>query len=747
MEKSKKIKEGILKFINQGNLKEADDILVKYEKAQPEDPDIYNLKSMINTGKNELDKAQEILIEGREKHPRNFDIVFNLAFLMEQQEKPLHAIDLYLEGNYITVERNEKQETIEAIERIQEKLKVRVDQIISDNTIETSTINQLELDRVKSTEVLDVNIEKCVNPYNFNFGKNGWNPYVATIEEWVQEPETEYVGSKLNSFYSLFRPNNLQEALFGKEQSKIHPINVSWGPFPWGEYNFQDKLSEIKQNKHPYFGICTDKAGKSTRRKLINHYKLLRETKYHPDIFEDDYIKGYLLKSKKDYRFIVCQGNHQVAALASLGYNTIRCHLLDDKKSLKIVDVQDINKWPLVKNKTYSRETAKKVFYSFFENNGRERAIESDQLCDNLDPEKAEELRKLGVNLKKTSNVKLYNAGLLNKIDEVFVNEVKEYWKAHYDIEIDPGFHIAFLNHTGKKEVKVIPQHLIRRELNPFFTDIKKQNAYDDKNIYDIILGKENTPKTLLKRVRGNYFGVENEDINKGKAIEIFNLAGQDLILKNSLSDDGKDIFKLTSKNGGVYLGNHRINLSDIEKKMGKNFIIQEVIKQHEIMAKPHPSSINTLRMVTVRWKGKIYYLQSFARFGANNDIRDNAGVGGLCLGVGDDGKFFQKAVDKRGKEHKQHPSTGYVFKDLKAIPEFNKFIEFVKEAHKRVIHQNFVSWDIAVGVDGEPIIIEMNFWGAVWLYQLATEKPIFGELTEEILEHIRDERKKEVKY
>src|SRR5699024_10162085 len=52
----------------------------------------------------------------------------------------------------------------------------------------------------------------------------------------------------------------------------------------------------------------------------------------------------------------------------------------------------------------------------------------------------------------------------------------------------------------------------------------------------------------------------------------------------------------------------------------------------------------------------------------------------------------------------------------------------------------DFVSWDIIVGKDEKPIFLEANFKGAVWLYQLATERPLFGDLTEDIIQYVSSE-------
>src|SRR5699024_6601521 len=60
------------------------------------------------------------------------------------------------------------------------------------------------------------------------------------------------------------------------------------------------------------------------------------------------------------------------------------------------------------------------------------------------------------------------------------------------------------------------------------------------------------------------------------------------------------------------------------------------------------------------------------------------------------------------------------------------------------ILHHDFVSWDIVVGNDGLPVFLEANFRGGTWFYQLLSEKPLFGDLTEEILEYMHKERKDE---
>ena len=53
--------------------------------------------------------------------------------------------------------------------------------------------------------------------------------------------------------------------------------------------------------------------------------KIFKEQGYQPELFFDGYISGHFLIKGDDYRFIVTEGQHRVACLATLGYDTIRC--------------------------------------------------------------------------------------------------------------------------------------------------------------------------------------------------------------------------------------------------------------------------------------------------------------------------------------------------------------------------------------------------------------------------------------
>jgi hypothetical protein len=68
--------------------------------------------------------------------------------------------------------------------------------------------------------------------------------------------------------------------------------------------------------------------------------------------------------------------------------------------------------------------------------------------------------------------------------------------------------------------------------------------------------------------------------------------------------------------------------------------------------------------------------------------------------------------------------------------------VSFVRALHGPILHLDLVSWDVAIGEDGSPILLELNFRGAGELYQWALGRSIFGEHTGPILEAIASARR-----
>ncbi|WP_444685233.1 sugar-transfer associated ATP-grasp domain-containing protein [Alkalicoccus luteus] len=344
----------------------------------------------------------------------------------------------------------------------------------------------------------------------------------------------------------------------------------------------------------------------------------------------------------------------------------------------------------------------------------------------------------LGIRTDEPAFKRYQEAGLLEEIDETFLQEtVKTYWEPFLDEEVDTSIHAAFQNVSGYAEKRVVPQRVMWDIVMPFLNDMSMKDSYSDKNLYDILFQAERSPETYLKRIDYKYYNGHNRPLSRQEAESIM-LKSKEAIVKPSNRDNGMGIKKIRISNKSLYTGDKKISLKELENEVGSHFIVQEVIKQHPVMAEPHPESVNTLRMVTLRWNNEIHYCLTFARFGTGGAVQDNAGTGGVCVGISDDGEFLKQAVDEHAHVMKKHPTTGFDFENTNhVIPNFDEYIHFVKKLHEKVLHHHFVSWDIAVGSEGEPIFLEANFRGATWLYQLASQKPVLGDFTTAIFEEI----------
>lgn len=357
------------------------------------------------------------------------------------------------------------------------------------------------------------------------------------------------------------------------------------------------------------------------------------------------------------------------------------------------------------------------------------------------DRDKMEYYKSLGINTTTDAFESYYKAGFLENVDESFVEEVKKYWKRHYHKNIDPMIHIAFMNYTGEKNLRIVDPKTSWNEIIPFFNDQQMNSVYQDKNLYDKLIPSDRAVETVLKRAYGLYFDQHDNWLDTSDALKEILSFKEDFIVKPSNTNNGKDINKLYYHDGLLFLDDEKLTLEALEALYGANFSVQKVVQQHAVMSDPHPDSVNTLRMVTLRWKDEIRYLLTFAKFGASGKVLDNTSAGGVSIGVKDNGEFMETALDRSFKIHTEHPTTGLPFKDIGPIPNFDQFKQYVIDLHKNILHHDFVSWDIAVGDDGLPVFLEANFKGGTWFYQLLSEKSLFGDLTEEILEHVYRER------
>lgn len=169
----------------------------------------------------------------------------------------------------------------------------------------------------------------------------------------------------------------------------------------------------------------------------------------------------------------------------------------------------------------------------------------------------------------------------------------------------------------------------------------------------------------------------------------------------------GKDAFALRSTDGNLYLNNSEISIQGFQKIIAnKTFIIQERLRNHPTIDHVYPKSLNTIKLVTfLHDDGEVEFIDSLMRFGANGNIVDNAGQGGIFVGVDRNGKLQDVGYHEPGWKKNLvvngiHPDTGESFAGLQ-LPFWNEMYETACRFHKYCYGIPSMNWDIAFTPDG----------------------------------------------
>ena len=161
-----------------------------------------------------------------------------------------------------------------------------------------------------------------------------------------------------------------------------------------------------------------------------------------------------------------------------------------------------------------------------------------------------------------------------------------------------------------------------------------------------------------------------------------------------------------------------------------KLFLVEEVAQQCDVLNKLHPTSINTVRVVTL--KGKV--VVTLLRIGNLGKVVDNFNNDGLVVPVDiETGIIKYPAIDKKHNVYTIHPYTNQKIIGVK-IPNWEQVKALCVEASKVIPELGLVGWDVCVGKD-KPFLIEGNEFPGHDLYQLPPHRdgniglmPIFEE-------------------
>ena len=155
-------------------------------------------------------------------------------------------------------------------------------------------------------------------------------------------------------------------------------------------------------------------------------------------------------------------------------------------------------------------------------------------------------------------------------------------------------------------------------------------------------------------------------------------------------------------------------------------------------MAALNASSVNTLRIMTIRLGAEIGVVSTFIRIGVGGARVDNLSSGSLAAGVTRDaatgaGRLGAFACDAHLKTRTTHPDHGYRF-DTITLPFFEAAKKLCMDLHAAIPDLGLLSWDIAIDAQGAPGVIEFNIGRQEILTHQACNGPVLAPYIDRVL-------------
>lgn len=363
------------------------------------------------------------------------------------------------------------------------------------------------------------------------------------------------------------------------------------------------------------------------------------------------------------------------------------------------------------------------------------------------------------------------------KLSMMQEKEIQDFFRVNYGKKISTSWHRLYQSYTGKYNKEYFPEILFSTELELKLNPLELTSFLGDKNLLPVLFSNIDglrVPETFISCVRGVYRNGKEEIKSFDDVLEILKNIGHCVIKKTIDTDSGRDVQVCNIVNGiDIKTGQPIIG---ILKNFGHNYVVQEKIQQHKLLAKLNPTSVNTFRIITYIIDNKVFVCPIALRVGRSNSDKDNMHCGGLAIGVNDDFTLKDVAYSEYGESYYEHPDTKvrfhkYSLPDLNNVETQNlsiintpnisptisstqkmgvgggntlKINSIAKQMHARIPWLGVLSYDLTIDEKGYVIVLEVNTIGqGVWFNQMVNGESLFGSNTAKILKMMYASKRK----
>ena len=140
-------------------------------------------------------------------------------------------------------------------------------------------------------------------------------------------------------------------------------------------------------------------------------------------------------------------------------------------------------------------------------------------------------------------------------------------------------------------------------------------------------------------------------------------------------------------------------HLSNLEQV--KSLVLEELIEQVDELAVFHPSSVNAIRLITVRTGQDVAFFYPWIKFGAHGSFVASAAVHGFDAGIDPQtGVIITDGFTESGESVECHPDSGIRFKGYQ-IPRWKELLVFGRQLALSLPSFRYVGWDVVLTPKG----------------------------------------------
>ena len=166
------------------------------------------------------------------------------------------------------------------------------------------------------------------------------------------------------------------------------------------------------------------------------------------------------------------------------------------------------------------------------------------------------------------------------------------------------------------------------------------------------------------------------------------------------------------------------------ERLAGEDYLAEEYLVADDSLARYHPDSLNTVRIITMRSDARFAVLGAGLRTGNNGLPVDNAHGGGIFCEIDPQTGVIQTdGLDEYGNHYTAHPMTGIAFRG-EQIPRWSEMLDLCRSASMTLPFLHVVGWDVTILRDGRLELIEGNHNPGMNIVQAPAKRGIFDRFT-----------------